>query len=125
MEKPSAKMIALFSLKDGAREFLSLPVWWYSDGLGRMLRWTFDAVKGAIRFFDLNIWIKNLFVPMYGEESLSGRTISFGVRLFMVLIRSVGVAAVCVGIVGLAILYLLILPFLIMGILGQLLGIVF
>ncbi len=124
MNKPSAALVAQYVLRDGLKEFVLLPIWWYSTGLLLMLQWFAGSIKGSVRFFALDVWVKNLFVPMYGEESISGRLISFGVRLFMIIVRSIGVAGLCVLVVALALLYLLGFPILIIGIFGNLVGMI-
>jgi len=34
------------------------------------------------------IWVKNIFIPMYGQYNAIGRFISFFVRLFQIISRS-------------------------------------
>ena len=69
---------------------IGFPVWWCTKGL---VRW----VKGLKRFFNgyrgvlgVGVWVKNLFVPMYGSYDIAGRFISFFVRLAMIVVRSFG-----------------------------------
>jgi hypothetical protein len=119
MNKPAASLVAQYVVKDGLKELVLLPVWWYTTGLGLVLAWTGRSFKGSVKFFDLDVWVKNLFVPMYGEEGFTGRAISFGVRLFMIIIRSVGVAVLILIVLALLALYVLGLPVLCIGIVGH------
>src|SRR3989304_987660 len=73
------------------REFLLLPFWWYTEGFLKMLALWRQSIGNVSATFGLGIWVKNLFVPMYGDTSFVGRLISFGIRFFMILIRGFGV----------------------------------
>ncbi len=84
--------------------------------------WFAKSLQSSIRFFGLDIWIKNLFVPMYGETTIAGRLISFGVRLFMIVFRGIGVAASFVFFVLVVCFYLAIFPISILGILYNFTG---
>jgi len=122
MTKPSPVLVLKMTAMLGVREKLRLPLWWYTAGaretLGKLLR----SIQGSVSYFGVDVWAKNLFVPMYGDTSLVGRAISFAVRLVVVLVRSLCVVAWAVVAVCLAILYLAILPFAIFGILSQIVG---
>lgn len=71
--------------------FLMLPIWWYTRGLALMSAWTRRTVRDASRTFALGVWVKNLFVPMYGETEWSGRAISVVVRAAMIVGRGFAV----------------------------------
>ncbi len=66
---------------------VAAPFFWYSRGL-------IDAAKWCRRFwlegwnrFGLGVWVKNLFVPMYGQNDITGRLISFFMRLVEIIGR--------------------------------------
>jgi len=102
----------------------SLPVWWYTRGLSSMVAWFRASVRNASETFSLGVWVKNLFVPMYGDNEWSGRVISFGVRFAMIFVRGGAVAAWSfVAFVGLA-LYALVLPAAILGLLYHSVGLI-
>jgi len=94
-------------------DFLYFPIWWYSAGLVKI-------VKGVGHFYhhqemSLNflVWLKNIFVPMYGQHDIAGRAISFVIRLFQVIYR--GLAMLIVLVLGVAfVAFYLSLPFLIL-----------
>lgn len=69
-------------------EILYFPFWWYSVGLGRLLKKIFNAWRGQEKSLGLFVWAKNIFVPMYGQHDIAGRLISFFVRLAQVIVRS-------------------------------------
>ncbi len=61
------------------------PVWWYSSGLLRVLRWMKRTLRFRVKEYDFAIWIRNFFVPMYGQHDLTGRLVSVFMR-FVVLV---------------------------------------
>lgn len=69
---------------------LRFPVWWYTEGLLSFGRWCVETVAGWLERTGLRVWVRNLFVPMFGDYSRSGRIISFFVRLVLVVVQSVG-----------------------------------
>lgn len=102
----------------------ALPVWWYTRGLSTVVEWFRKSVRDASETFSLGVWVKNLFVPMYGDNEWSGRVISFGVRLAMIFVRGGAVAAwSAVAFVGLS-LYVLVLPAAILGLLYHSVGLI-
>lgn len=102
----------------------SLPIWWYTRGLSLMTAWFRNSVRNASESFALGVWVKNLFVPMYGDNEWSGRVISFSVRFAMIFVRGGAVAAwSAVAFVGL-ILYVLVLPAAIVGLLYHSVGLI-
>ncbi len=56
------------------------PVWWYSDGLARLVRAVLHTLAFRARAYGFAVWIKNFFVPMYGQTDLAGRLVSIFMR---------------------------------------------
>ncbi|OGL63850.1 hypothetical protein A3C09_04960 [Candidatus Uhrbacteria bacterium RIFCSPHIGHO2_02_FULL_47_44] len=125
MKSSSSSLVLKHLLLDLVREILFLPVWWFTIGLAQMVLWCGHSVKHAAETTGLTIWAKNLFVPMYGETSVSGKLISFFVRLIMVIARGVATFVWMFVVVGVFIAYLLLLPLAILGIFYHGLGMVF
>lgn len=82
------------------------------------------SISGSVRYFGVDVWAKNLFVPMYGDESVTGRAISFLVRLAVLVFRSLGVVAWVILVAIFAALYLIILPVAFVGFMVHLLGLI-
>ena len=82
------------------------PVWWYSRGLVSTARFCVDTIQNQARELSVSIWLKNLFVPMYGSYDIAGRLISFVVRSAQVAVRSLFLAVYAVGVFILFIVYL-------------------
>ena len=78
------KLILLDTIVDA----LYSPIWWYSRGLVLALKWVFGAIVGMQNFLGIDIWVKNLFTPMYGQRDWQGKIISFLMRVFQIIFRS-------------------------------------
>lgn len=110
MKLVSSSVVYQFFFKDGLKELLLLPFWWYTSGLKMVLLWFVKSLQSSVRSFGLDVWIKNLFVPMYGETSFSGRMISFFIRLVMIFLRGIGVVFIFAFLLLVVFLYTLFLP---------------
>ena len=71
-----------------ALDVLYFPLWWFTGGAK-------DAFKFCVHLFRLGnaqfapgLWLKNIFVPMFGQNDWQGRLVSFFVRLGNVIFRS-------------------------------------
>lgn len=75
------------------------PVWWYTKGLQRVVMASVRALQFRIREYGFGIWIRNFFVPMYGQYDFAGRLISVLVRFAVLIGRLValGVEAAFYG----------------------------
>lgn len=83
---------------------LRFPLWWYSAGAKRAFGFCKRLFNHAEQSLAARLWLKNIFVPMYGMKDLQGKIMSFFVRLANVIVRGLGLLIV-LGII--AILYLL------------------
>ena len=70
-------------------EIIFFPVWWYSVGFVRTCRKAFHFWRDQEKSLSFSVWVKNIFVPMYGQHDFSGRMISFIMRLIQVVLRGV------------------------------------
>ncbi len=125
MGKPSSALVFRMVAVQSIREILRFPLWWYGEGLGETLGKLWRSIRGSVRYFGVDVWAKNLFVPMYGDTSLIGRLISFGVRLVMLSVRFLGVIVWTIIAFALAMIYLIVLPLAVLGLLRQLLALLF
>lgn len=93
--------------------FISLfywPFWWYSKGLLYIIQLTWSLIDYYAKSLAINIWAKNIFVPMFGQRDWQSRIISFIIRLANIFFRSIILiiwSTVCLVI---PIVYVLILP---------------
>lgn len=78
-------------------DVLYFPVWWYGPGTKMSFLWTVRQIKEFEYQLGVGIWIKNIFVPMYGQDDWQGRLISFFMRVFQIIVRT-GALAVFVAV---------------------------
>ena len=91
MAQSNAGLAMRYFFGDFIGGIVLFPVWWYTRGLLVALNGAVGAFASANRNIGFTVWLKNLFVPMYGETELSGRLVSFAVRLGVLVFRGLGV----------------------------------
>ena len=64
------------------------PIWWYSVGMLHFGRWCNGFFLGGYEIFAPGVWLRNIFVPMYGQYDIQGRLISFFMRVVQIIFRS-------------------------------------
>lgn len=69
---------------------IAFPVWWYGAGFVEVLRFVGQALAYRIKSYGFVLWIKSLFVPMYGQYDLAGRIVSVFMRLVVLIGRGLG-----------------------------------
>ncbi len=77
-------------------EVLYAPVWWYTRGALSALKRCRVRIHDANEYLGFTVWLRNIFVPMYGQDDMAGRLISLGMRVVQVLVRGVGLMLVAV-----------------------------
>ncbi|MFH1712917.1 MAG: hypothetical protein ABH896_01900, partial [Candidatus Jacksonbacteria bacterium] len=98
-----------YILKHIILDTLYFPIWWYSKGLLKILRWAKESLKDAERMAGLKIWIKAMFKPMFQDYTREGRIVSFFMR-FVLLIFKLLMVIIWTAVLGLVILIWLGLP---------------
>ena len=68
---------------------IGFPFWWYTRGLMRFLQFVWSVFLDYRASLGIGVWVKNIFVPMYGSYDIPGRIISFFMRLAMIVLRGV------------------------------------
>ncbi len=63
------------------------PVWWYTGGLVYTARKSISLVRFGNEWLSPGVWLRNVFVPMFGQHDWVGRLISFFMRLVNVFAR--------------------------------------
>lgn len=79
--------IVFRSFGDVILDVLQFPVWWYSRGLVRFFSYCEKNIAGTARSLSLKVWMKNLFVPMYGHYDWQSRIISVFMRTVQIIGR--------------------------------------
>lgn len=70
--------------------FFVFPAWWYTEGLKQCFIFVQKLFFRGINRLGIEVWIRNIFVPMFGQDDWEGRLISFWVRLSQIIVRSIG-----------------------------------
>lgn len=109
MPKTSGRKILSLFLLDEIREIFYFPLWWYSKGLIKVLKGSWLSVKDFEQTLGLMIWVKNLFVPMFGQRDIAGRLISIGLRLFQIFWKTI-VLLIFIALAIIFIIFWLLLP---------------
>lgn len=84
-------------------EVVYAPVWWYTSGLLWIIRQVGNSIRDTADSASLGLWVKNLFVPMYGQYDVWGRIVSFIIRFANIIGRSVWVGLwviICMGVLA-------------------------
>lgn len=68
-------------------EILYFPVWWYSVGFIRTVKSVFRFWRAREESLGFSVWLKNIFVPMYGQRDIASRLISFVMRFVQIIFR--------------------------------------
>ncbi len=63
------------------------PVWWYTTGFMKVASSVMRSLRYRAQAYSFAIWIRNFFVPMYGQYDWVGRTISIFMRLVVLIGR--------------------------------------
>ena len=85
--------IALFLFIDFMSSLAWFPFWWSISVLIKMIGWCIDGLHYRIKQYSFKIWLKNFFVPMYGQYDWQGRAISVFMRLVVIIGRGIALAA--------------------------------
>lgn len=69
--------------------FFYFPIWWYTKGIFVAFKGMKEAFVIGNRNLAVTLWIKNWFVPMFGQHDWQGRIISVFIRTVQIIIRSI------------------------------------
>jgi len=89
MYRPHTSKILSLVIFDQIKAVLYFPFWWYSRGFLNVLKGSGSFIRDFEQTLGFMIWIKNLFVPMYGQRDIAGRLISFFLRLFEIIFKGI------------------------------------
>lgn len=75
-------------LLDTLREILYFPIWWYSRGLRLAAGFSWQRIKNMEARLGVKVWVVNIFKPMFAQRDIAGVLISFFMRIFQIIVRS-------------------------------------
>jgi len=73
---------------DIIREILYFPIWWYTKGLAMAANFSWQRIKNMEVRLGVKVWVVNLFKPMFGQRDIAGVLISFFMRIFQIIGRT-------------------------------------
>ena len=92
-------------------DILYYPLWWYTGGLKRTAIFCLHSFEDANLSFSPGLWLKNLFVPMYGQTDWQGRITSVFMRVVNVIGRTFALGVVAFALIVLLIVWIVLPPF--------------
>lgn len=110
MAQNAAVAAVRFVTLDLVGDALAFPVWWYTAGFLKFLGWLGMQARAQWHTIGLGVWLKNLFVPMFGQADAWGRVISFFMRLGQIIGRGIWYLAALVLIALAAVLWVIFPP---------------
>lgn len=88
-----AGAVSKLLFRDFVGSLFWFPIWWYTTGIMRVVAGSFRTLVFRWREYGLQIWLRNFFVPMYGEYDITGRLVSVLVRFAVLIARLVAIVA--------------------------------
>ncbi len=71
-------------------DLIYFPLWWYTGGILYILKTCGDLIKAGNQMLGPGLWLRNLFVPMFGQRDFQGRAVSVLIRFGNFVFRSIG-----------------------------------
>lgn len=84
-----------------------MPFWWYTKGFVVFVKGLYQSVLSFDVAIGWSIWVKNMFIPLYGQTDVVGRVFSFFLRLVNSVIRGFALLVVISFHIGLAFAWLM------------------
>ncbi len=94
------------------------PLWWYTSGLKRVGLGCLRLMQQANMNLAPGLWLRNIFVPMFGQTDWQGRLTSVFMRAINVIGRGIALVVATIFIIHLF-LFWLALPVFVVYMLGQ------
>lgn len=70
-------------------DIIYFPVWWYTSGLLAAFSFLRARIRDGNDQFVPLLWLKNIFVPMYGQYDWQGRIMSVFMRIVNIIARTI------------------------------------
>lgn len=93
-------------------DLIYFPLWWYTGGILYAVSGCLNLIKTGNANLAPGLWIKNLFVPMFGQRDFQGRAVSVLIRFLNFVFRSIGLL-LWVGVVFILLLLWIMVPLLV------------
>ncbi len=70
-------------------DLIYFPLWWYTGGVKQAGFFCWQLLQQGNLRLAPGLWLKNIFVPMFGQTDLQGKLISLLMRLVNIIGRSI------------------------------------
>lgn len=70
-------------------DIVYFPIWWYTSGVVHATRVVGRHIAAGNEALAPGLWLRNIFVPMFGQYDITGKIISFFMRLVQIIVRSI------------------------------------
>jgi hypothetical protein len=71
-------------------DIVYFPVWWYTGGAKQVFLKCIAMIRNTNQRMAPGLWLKNLFVPMFGQTDWQGRIMSVFIRFINFVVRFIG-----------------------------------
>ncbi|MBI4360114.1 MAG: hypothetical protein HY564_03405, partial [Candidatus Jacksonbacteria bacterium] len=82
------------------------PLWWYTRGLLKIIRFGGRSISDIERNLALGIWLKAMFKPMFQDYTWEGRLVSFFMRAVLLIFKTLMFFVWVIGVIILIIAWL-------------------
>ena len=92
---------------DALLHVLLFPFWWVTGNIWRTFQFIADMIRTGNDELAPWLWLRNLFVPMFGQTDIQGRIVSIVMRFVNVIFRTLflmlwAIVSVAIGLIWLA-----------------------
>lgn len=85
------------------KDLALFPLWWYTRGFLNFVMSINDWWSNSLKRLNLLVWIRNIFVPMYGQRDIAGILVSIFMRITQIIFRAIAYVFVLIsGLLALA-----------------------
>lgn len=84
---------------------LRWPYWWYTHGLVLAGKSGIRMISGYAEMLSIRVWIKNIFVPMFGMYDWQSRIISVFMRIVQIIGRGIALVIMTIIVLFLLVVY--------------------
>ncbi|MBI5221917.1 MAG: hypothetical protein HY980_00235 [Candidatus Magasanikbacteria bacterium] len=70
-------------------DLIYFPLWWYTGGAKKALIFCYHLIQDANQTLAPGLWLRNIFVPMFGQTDWQGRLLSVFMRIMNVIVRAI------------------------------------
>ncbi len=70
-------------------DLVYFPIWWYTGGIKHAGGFCFHLVQLGNARLAPALWVKNIFVPMFGQTDIQGRLVSVLMRFLNIIFRTI------------------------------------